>query len=226
MTEFKFVWSHSALVEFRQCPYKFYRKRVVRDVKEAPTEALEKGNIVHKMFEERIKHGTPITAVPRYEKMVEPILRWDGRTDAEVDLGMTRDGAGTGFFGSSVWGRGKIDVLNLNGNRARVVDWKTGGRVRLEDSRHQAETNALLLLANYPNVVAINVVFAYLELGKVTPYEYTRNDQPRLRASVDRAFGEVEYAAEHDMWSKRSSGLCPWCPVTDCPNWKPKPPGR
>lgn len=122
---FNFVWSHSAIVEFNQCPYKFYRKRVVKDVREEESEALRIGNHVHKLFEDRVNDGVAFPdEFGRYESYVRAILSWPGETVAEAQMGMTRTGKATGFFDADVWGRGKIDVLNIDGETAKICDWK------------------------------------------------------------------------------------------------------
>jgi len=56
----KYTWSYSSLDLFKQCPQKYYRLRVVKDVKDPPTEHLTYGLAVHKAAEEYVRDGTPI----------------------------------------------------------------------------------------------------------------------------------------------------------------------
>ena len=45
------TWSYSSLSLFKQCPRKYHRLRVVKDVKEDDAEHLIYGNAVHKAAE-------------------------------------------------------------------------------------------------------------------------------------------------------------------------------
>ena len=51
MTDYK--WSYSSLDLFKQCPHKFYRIRVKKDVVEPPAAHLTYGLEVHKAAEDR-----------------------------------------------------------------------------------------------------------------------------------------------------------------------------
>ena len=53
-------WSYSSISLFKQCPRKYYRLRVLKDIKEPPTQHLIYGNAVHKACEDYGKDGTPI----------------------------------------------------------------------------------------------------------------------------------------------------------------------
>jgi len=67
----KFTWSYSSLSLFQQCPRKYYRLRVAKDIKEGETEALIYGKEVHKAAEDYVKDGTPI---PEKFKFIKPYV--------------------------------------------------------------------------------------------------------------------------------------------------------
>jgi hypothetical protein len=50
-------WSYSSLSSFLQCPRRFYLTRVVKEVKEPPTQATLWGQEVHSALELRIKES-------------------------------------------------------------------------------------------------------------------------------------------------------------------------
>ena len=54
------AWSYSSLKLFEQCPKKYYHLRVVKDVKEPPTEAIIYGKEFHSAAENYIKSDTPL----------------------------------------------------------------------------------------------------------------------------------------------------------------------
>ena len=55
-----YTWSYSSISLFQQCPRKYHRLRVVKDIVEPVQEHLLYGSAVHKAAEEYIRDGTPI----------------------------------------------------------------------------------------------------------------------------------------------------------------------
>jgi hypothetical protein len=121
-----YVWSYTGLSGYKTCPFQFYRTTILKDVPKEDTEALRLGRDVHKMFEDRLRDGTPFPQnFAHYEAYTKAILQWDGFTNVEVKLGVSADWGPAGFFErGAVAGRGAIDVLNIDGAKARIVDWK------------------------------------------------------------------------------------------------------
>ncbi len=58
----KYTWSYSSIGLFKQCPQKYYRIRVKKDVVEPESDAMRYGTEVHKAAEDYIKEDTPIPA--------------------------------------------------------------------------------------------------------------------------------------------------------------------
>ena len=66
-----YSWSYSSLDLFQQCPHKYYRLKVKKDIKEPVSEHLVYGLDMHKAAEEYIKEGKPI---PERFKYLTPVL--------------------------------------------------------------------------------------------------------------------------------------------------------
>lgn len=65
-------WSYSALEDFKNCPFAYYNKRVIKAVKDEGSEHTEWGTRVHKHFEDRQLHGTPLPMeVSEHENMMQ-----------------------------------------------------------------------------------------------------------------------------------------------------------
>ena len=64
-----FTWSYSGLSLFKQCPRKFYRTRISKDIKEEEQTHLIYGKAVHTAAEEYGRDGTPI---PEKYKFIQP----------------------------------------------------------------------------------------------------------------------------------------------------------
>jgi len=55
-----YTWSYSSISLFHQCPRKYHRMRVVKDIVDPPQTHLIYGTEVHKAAEEYLRDGTPI----------------------------------------------------------------------------------------------------------------------------------------------------------------------
>lgn len=225
--DFDFVWSHSGFEQFKTCPYQFYRQRIVRDLPKEDTPALQLGRRVHTMFEERIAIGAPFAPeFATYERYAQAVLNWTGVTRVEVKLGITQAWSPASFFGEDVRGRGAIDVLNIDGRLARVVDWKTSAKVRADKCRAQFQDNAVLIFANYPEVDVITGLWAHVVIGESYTQGLTARREHDFAAQRQRVEQQLDQIADCEalgVWPCRPSGLCRgWCPVQDCKHWRPK----
>ena len=220
---FKFVTSHSACSQFENCPKQFRHVRVLKDVVDKMGEAAEWGNAVHKALEQYGRDGTPIPAnMVQYKDMADQLITAMARFDDlqyERKLAMDFDGNGCEFFSTDCFHRGVIDVLGVDLKKgiAAVVDWKLGKR---EQNADQADTNAGLIFANFPEVRTVRTVFVYLTLnGKAKTNTYTRDQFDILMRRTARVYNSVQTALETNNWPAKPSGLCrQYCPVHSCPH--------
>ena len=60
------AWSYSSITLFDQCPKKYYHLRVVKDIKEPESEAMNYGKDLHLAAEEHIRDGKPLPAKYAY----------------------------------------------------------------------------------------------------------------------------------------------------------------
>ena len=67
-----FTWSYSGISLFKQCPHKFYRTRISKDVHEESQPHLTYGKAVHKAAEEFGRDSKPI---PREYGFIEPYVQ-------------------------------------------------------------------------------------------------------------------------------------------------------
>ncbi len=224
----EYVWSYTGLSGYKTCPFQFYRTTIKKDIPKEETEALRLGRDIHKMFEDRLRDGSPFPQnFAHYEAYAKPILRWDGITHVEVKLGVDASWGPAGFFERGVVaGRGAIDVLNIDGPKGRIVDWKTGGKVRPDDCRAQFRLNAAMVFANYPQVQNVVGSWVHTAIRKIHDDGLTlnRNEFGAVQEHVSLQTKDIETSEVTGTWPKRPSGLCRgWCPVKDCHHWKPNP---
>ena len=86
------TWSYSSLNLFKQCPRKYYRIRVVKDIVEPQADHLIYGTEVHKAAEEYGRDGTPIPTKYDYIKpYVDTLLKSPGTQLFEYEMGLTKE---------------------------------------------------------------------------------------------------------------------------------------
>lgn len=217
-----FVWSHSALNLYQNCPHQFYRVRVLRDVKKDFGEAADKGNRIHKHLEEFVRDGTPMPDhLPTYAAIGQQIAALPGVKLVEHKMCMSAGVEGVEWrgvweFGPGAWGVGIADVLNYDSvsrpDVVLVVDYKTG---KYHGDDGQPARLALTTFANY-EVDIVKSLFIYPEQNKIAPYVFHRRDIPTLIHPTNMLLRDMQWAAQHHAWPKKESGLCGFCPVLDC----------
>lgn len=235
------AWSFSRLETFRQCPYKYYRIHMCKgtadevDPYNGPKpEAMLYGDRLHKAMENAIMYGAEIP--PEFQgdmrdKMqakineVRSYLGGDARIVCEDQSAITVGLKSTGWFSKDAWARAVADVfIRMWGNKRaigeagiRLIDWKSG---KVKDGTSQAAAMALVYFMKYPEVCKIRVDIEYLKFNETQTIEFKREALPSILAPILETTKAIKQCDESGDWEPKESGLCGWCPVTDCPNWR------
>lgn len=231
------TWSHTRIADYLQCPYKFYEKHVKRSTKQVETEAMRRGNQVHKLLENAVNAGSDDELSKRKIELeterlaaITPIvdrLRALGAA-AELELGVRRDWTPCGFYDKDVWGRGKIDILAADKHgRGIILDWKTGKTKNIKyQTVNELKLHAVLAHAHFPELKAISARYYYTQ-GNVfhpdkaeKPYIFTGMVAERYK--INELMGRIELAVATEKCHTRKNGLCPWCDVKHCKYCVPK----
>ena len=209
------VWSHSSLEQFKNCPHQYNEMRRLKNFTADYGDAAEWGRVVHSSLEEYVRDGKPMPMnVKPFQKYGDAIKNLPGETFCEIKLAITRDYKPVAFFGPDVWGRGVLDVIKINGVEAKILDYKTGSSQYATNT--QAERNAVMLFAAYPNIERVSTRWMYFKDGTVKAGEYDRADIPKIMEPTELVVSQIETAIEIDQWPKRTSGLCGYCDVVTC----------
>jgi len=218
------AWSYSSLSDYKNCPQAFYRKRVVKDVQDTSTEGLVWGNKVHKAFELYVKEGKPLPdMLKEHQFILDPLREMGSKRWTERKIAMNRKLQPCGFFDKDVFFRGVIDYTSLNGCGATIVDYKTG---KQKNDFAQLKLFALWIFAEYPHVTGVECKFYWTKTKTFTRETYTRDQIAQLWGDFVPDLRQYRRSFHEDLWPTKPSGLCAWCPVTDCKHWKPRPAGR
>ncbi len=213
----KFTWSYSSLSLFQQCPRKYYRLKVVKDVKDKETEALLYGKEVHKAAEEYVRDGKPIPPQFSYiQKFLDPLKEIPGTKLCEYEMGLTEKLEPCGFKAPEVWWRGIADLLIINGDKARLVDYKTGKSSQYADVK-QLELLSLAVFKHFPEVQSIKAGLIFMVAEDLVRAEYALNQQQDIWAKWLPELSRLEKSYEVDVWNAKPNFSCKkFCPVTDC----------
>jgi RecB family exonuclease len=213
----KFTWSYSSLSLFQQCPRKYYRLKVVKDVKDKETEALLYGKEVHKAAEEYVRDGKPIPPQFSYiQKFLDPLKEIPGTKLCEYEMGLTEKLEPCGFKAPEVWWRGIADLLIINGDKARLVDYKTGKSSQYADVK-QLELLSLAVFKHFPEVQSIKAGLIFMVAEDLVRAEYALSQQHDIWAKWLPELSRLEKSYEVDVWNAKPNFSCKkFCPVTDC----------
>lgn len=208
-------WSHSALDDFKNCPRAFYEKRVAKSVVEVKHQATIWGEEVHKHFEERLAHGVVLPpALETHEAFLADLEARPGQAFVEQKIALNRSGQPCEFFADDVWFRGVIDYMKINGNRALVVDHKTG---KMHQKMGQLILFSLHTFIAYPQVEEIDAEYYWTQTKTTNGATYIRDRIPELWRMFAPDLKQYAQAFHDDVWQPRQSGLCKkHCPVTAC----------
>ena len=213
------AWSYSSLSLFKQCPRKYYRLKVVRDIVEPDAEHLIYGKEVHKAAEEYGRDGVPIPAKYGFIKPhVDALMQIDGEKYFEFEMGLTKDKQACGFNDKSAWWRGIADfmVMAAESSNGFIVDYKTGKSARFADIS-QLEILSLAAFAHFPHITKIKGALMFVVSEEFLSVDIKREDIPQLWTKWNEPTTRLEKAFESEVWNPSPNFSCrKWCPVIDC----------
>jgi hypothetical protein len=216
----KLAHSYSALKQFEDCPQRYYRQRIVRDVVDTGGTASIYGDRIHKQIEARLKDKTPLPDESlNLEGLCRSLEEAAGNCEilTEKELVLNDHLEPTGWWDADAWLRSKLDVLVVNGSRAIVIDWKTGKR---RPDFFQMELFAVQVFKHYPEVNEVITTLVWLKDKSVDTERYTRDpDANRIWADVLGKIRRIHDAAEAEVWPAKPSWLCDYCPAQSSCAW-------
>lgn len=219
------AWSYSSIKTFDQCPKKYYHLRVAKDVKDDPGEAAVYGTEVHQAAEDYVKLGTPIPLKFGYMRpIVESLAAIEGDKHTELKLGVKKVGDDyepCDFFDKDVWYRGIVDLVIIRGQKAHMIDYKTGKNTKYADTK-QLDAMAGALFVHFPDLMMIKSALAYVVCNEFIPKVHVRTEKRAYLSTFNDELVRLDEAELSGVWNAKSSPLCGWCPVTSCEHHRPR----
>lgn len=104
--------------------------------------------------------------------------------------------------------------------RRMIPTHNTGKR---KPNSRQLKLFALLVFMHHPQINTVKTEFVWLKTGERDAETYTRDQEAELWQEFVPSLARFKAAFKAEVFPPRTSGLCNgWCPVTQCPHWKPK----
>lgn len=215
-TAMRLSHSYSSIKLFENCPLRYYRQRITKDVVDEGGEASKYGERIHAFLENRLKGSGLNAEIAQYEPLclsVEKLAR-QGELYIEKELVLTDNLTATGWWDADAWLRSKLDVLVIVGDEAVVMDWKTGKR---NADQFQMQMFAAQVFKHYPDVQRVKTSLVWLKTMEMDTNTYERSSMNAIWAEIMKRIQRIHSSLEHDNWPAKPSGLCRYCPCRhDC----------
>ena len=213
------AWSYSSISTFKQCPKKYYHLKVARDVKDVGSSAMLYGNELHSAAEEYIRDGNSLPDKFSFiQKSLDSLNKIEGDKHCEIRMGITKDGTNyspSKFFGKNVWWRGIADLLITNGDKAYLIDYKTGKNAKYADTK-QLDLLAAATFTHFPEIKHIKSALLYVVSNEFVGKEHKAELYKSYFTVFDDELERLEVAMEKEVWNAVDGPLCAYCPVTSC----------
>jgi hypothetical protein len=213
----KLSHSYSAIKLYENCPYRYFRQRIVKDVVDEGGEASIYGERIHQHLELKLKGEAELPQeIAHYEPLCASVERLakGGELHIEKELVLNENLEPTGWWDKDAWLRSKLDILVLVGDEAVVMDWKTGKR---NPDFFQMQIFAAQVFKHFPDVRRVKTSLVWLKTMEMDTEVYDRQGANEIWAEVMRRIRRIHQSVEHDNWPAKPSGLCRFCPARhDC----------
>jgi len=212
----KYTWSYSGISLFKQCPKKYYRLKILKDIVEPPQDHLLYGTAVHLAAEEYVRNGTPIPAKYGFIKeQLDKLIQIKGTKYCEYEMGLTREFEPCAFDAKDVWWRGIADLIIIDGDKAYLVDYKTSKSAKYADTG-QLELLSLALFKHFPEVKRVKAGLLFVVAKDFVKAEYT-NESGKGWVKWLQDTHRLETALLTNVWNEKPNFTCRgYCPVLDC----------
>lgn len=214
-------WSYSSLKDYANCPRQYQEIKVLKRFTKFPTEQMRYGTEVHKALEDYVGEDTPLPKnYERFKSQLDPLKEMEGIKFPEHRMAITFDRQPCTWGAKDYWVRGIADLLVINGEKAYVVDYKTGSN-KYPDPK-QLQLMALMTFAHFPQVNTVHAGLLFVMHEHFIPETYTRDKIESYWEDFQWNLERLHNSYVTNTWQANPTPLCGWCPVTTCEFHKPR----
>ena len=194
--------SATSLKTWDNCPRLYKAKYIDKIIPYVPNAAADRGIKIHEELEECVKTGSkPSVWTP--EGLIDTLHK--AKASVEGEIAVDRSFAPVPYKSKDAWLRGKIDVRLTRGDKALVIDWKTG---KVRPDKIQADVYTAMI-QHVEKVEKVDFRLVYVDQKQVVPL--TRDNKAAER--VTTLIKKVENDQDH---LPQPSWLCRFCDFTAC----------
>ncbi len=216
------AWSHSALESYENCPRQHQATKVLKRFPFVDSKEMAWGREVHKHFENFLLHATPLPAdLVIHQGFLEGFKAQPGELAGEERIALDTQLRACGYFAKDVqvWYRGQVDGRKRDRARgfSHIGDWKTG---KLKTDYTQLKSFAMWEFLTQPDIHTVKAEYYWTQTRGTNGETYVREQLPEILEFFRVKLVRFADAYINDVWPPKQSGLCGWCPVTDCQFWR------
>lgn len=205
-----FAWSLSALKQYETCPYQYKLSRVEKRP-EPPSDALERGNRIHRMMEDAVlgKEDLP-KGLARFDGLIKELVTrpnlevekmWCFTKELETTYPTNWDGT---------WLRVKMDLFSRDDKKGYALDWKTGGIY--PDHREGMKIYAWAAMLRFPELEEVEVDLVYIDQRRAIAETITKDAIMSFQAPLLERVAAMERAYVKGDFPVLPGRHCAWCP--------------
>jgi hypothetical protein len=224
--------SYSRLSTFEQCEQKFDYLYVSKTVQDLGSTATDYGTRVHtalELYGKGLAEGDASAAAIKalegtngeavmWFPLVDKIHAQAGDKYYEFQMAINANKTPCDWFADDVWIRSIADVLIVDGDKATIIDWKSG---KVRDNPTQMQLFAAMVMIVFPQVQTVKTSFVWLVYNKVTNTTFTRRMFDGLWMALEPRFVAIQDTVDLGVYKAKPSPLCGWCAAKDiCPSKK------
>lgn len=226
-----FSWSFTGIDCFEMCPCKFAARWFYKTEVFEETEASRWGNRKHKADELALKGKTEEWEKGKQILLEKDIVDWKyvnlflkviqdnpgAKLLVEEEIAINREFKRVQWFDKTAYGRAKIDVGLIIGDKIKIYDWKTG---KMKNEDFQLELFCLFAALAWPHLQHFTAQYIWLQDDKVS--DAVVLTRPQILGIMKKTLDKVkrmEQAWDSQIFQQIRNGLCKnYCSVLTCPN--------
>lgn len=218
-------WSFSGLTDFETCQMRAFFDKVKKIPRES-SEALDRGNRIHKSIEDYIQGKIDILSseVKQCHSIIDSLRREykNGQVIVEDEWAFNVDWYSTGWRASDVWLRMKLDALHWESEtHGHIYDWKSGKKFGNEFKHsQQGQLYAIGAALWFEQLEHLTVTFAYTDHGETLDKVYTRDEALLFLPSWTKRGTRMTSCV--DFIPSPSIRNCKFCSFKDHCEWSEK----
>lgn len=210
--------SKSAVLCYRQCPYRFYLEYIKKVPRKVIPKALKKGSEVHDLMDkfydtksttitEAVKEIKQNPLMTEHKEVMNNFIKFNHEVISEGEDKLIKPlFKEIKMYDHETNISGRVDAIQADGNKLILIDYKTGKEHSLKKFRFELALYTYLFEKQYnQKITHWGIYFVDTDKFKVEP----KDTQEMVNALKEVA--DVRILVNAEKFDKKPSWLCKWC---------------